>query len=154
MSLNYNLGKIAQFKDNFDLAYQEYKGMDGVYTDVKRDLKQLIFASMMISLNEITYKNVSEWYARLIVAEEINRVNVWEKWEDNKLVKIPIEPKLLTQYLGLATNANNRSRSEWVKAMLRDDNWSTTNKTHNYTATTLTSKLRKLEVEFQEKVFQ
>ena len=33
---------FAQFKDNFDLAYQEYNGMGGTYTDVKRDLKQLI----------------------------------------------------------------------------------------------------------------
>ena len=153
MSLNYDLSKITQFKDNFDLAYQEYNGMDGTYTDVKRDLKQLIFASMMISLNCITYKNVAEWYARLIIAEEINKVNVWEKWEGTELVKTPIEPKLLTQYLGLATNANNRSRSEWVKAMLRDDSWSTTNKTHNYTVATLTAKLRKLEVQFEEKVF-
>jgi len=148
MSLNYNLGNIAQFKDNFDLAYQEYNGMGGTYTDVKRDLKQLIFASMMISLNEITYKNVSEWYARLIVAEEINNVNIWEKWEGNELVKIPVEPKLLTQYLGLSTNSTNRSRSEWVKIMIKN------NKDIKYTTTTLTSKLRKLEVEFQEKIFQ
>ena len=148
MSLNYNLERIAQFKDNFDLAYQEYKGMDGAYTDVKRDLKQLIFASMMISLNSITYKNVAEWYSRLLVCEEIYHMNVFEEWEGNELIKIPIEPKSLTQYLGLATNSTNRSRSEWVKIMLQN------NKDTKYTSTTLTSKLRKLEVEFQEKVFQ
>ena len=148
MSLNYDLSKITQFKNNFDLAYQEYKGMDGTYTDVKRDLKQLIFSSMMISLNSITYKNVSEWYARLLVCEEVYSMNVFETWEGNELVKIPIEPKLLTQYLGLATNSTNRSRSEWVKTMIKN------NKDIKYTPTTLTSKLRKLEVEFQEKVFQ
>ena len=147
MSLNYDLSKITQFKNNFDLAYQEYKGMDGTYTDVKRDLKQLIFSSMMISLNSITYKNVSEWYARLLVCEEVYSMNVFETWEGNELVKIPIEPKLLTQYLGLATNSTNRSRSEWVKTMIKN------NKDIKYTPTTLTSKLRKLEVEFQEKVF-
>ena len=148
MSLNYDLSKISQFKDNFDLAYQEYKGMDGTYTDVKRDLKQLIFSSMMISLNSITYKNVSEWYARLLVCEEVYSMNVFETWEGNELVKIPVEPKLLTQYLGLATNSTNRSRSEWVKTMIKN------NKDIKYTPTTLTSKLRKLEVEFQEKVFK
>lgn len=148
MSLNYDLSKISQFKDNFDLAYQEYKGMDGTYTDVKRDLKQLIFSSMMISLNSITYKNVSEWYARLLVCEEVYNMNVFETWEGNELVKIPVEPKLLTQYLGLATNSTNRSRSEFVKTMIKN------NKDIKYTTTTLTSKLRKLEVEFQEKVFQ
>ena len=148
MSLNYNLERIAQFKDNFDLAYQEYKGMDGTYTDVKRDLKQLIFASMMISLNYITYKNVAEWYARLLVCEEIYIMNVFEKWEGNDLIKVPVEPKDLVQYMGLSTNATNRSRSEWVKIMLQN------NKDTKYTSTTLTSKLRKLEVEFQEKVFQ
>ena len=147
MSLNYNLGRIAQFKDNFDLAYQEYNGMGGTYTDVKSDLKQLIFASMMISLNEITYKNVSEWYARLIVAEEINNLNIWEKWEGNELVKVPVEPKLLTQYIGLSTNSTVRSRSEWVKVMLRN------NKDTKYNVSTLTSKLRKLEVQFEEKVY-
>lgn len=147
MSLNYDLGKIEQFKDNFDLAYQEYNGIGGKYTDVKADLKQLIFSSMMISLNQITYKNVAEWYARLIVAEEINKVNIWEKWEGNELVKIPIEPKLLTQYLGLATNSTNRSRSEWVRIVLQN------NKHTNYTTATLTAKLRKLEVQFEEKVF-
>ena len=148
MSLNYNLERIAQFKDNFDLAYQEYKGMDGTYTDVKRDLKQLIFASMMISLNYITYKNVAEWYARLLVCEEIYIMNVFEKWEGNDLIKVPVEPKDLVQYMGLSTNATNRSRSEWVKIMLQN------NKDTKYTSTTLTSKLRKLETEFQEKVFQ
>ena len=148
MSLNYNLERIAQFKDNFDLAYQEYKGMDGTYTDVKRDLKQLIFASMMISLNYITYKNVAEWYARLLVCEEIYIMNVFEKWEGNDLIKVPVEPKDLVQYIGLSTNATNRSRSQWVNIMLKN------NKDTKYTSTTLTSKLRKLEVEFQEKVFQ
>ena len=148
MSLNYNLERIAQFKDNFDLAYQEYKGMDGTYTDVKRDLKQLIFASMMISLNYITYKNVAEWYARLLVCEEIYIMNVFEKWEGNDLIKVPVEPKDLVQYMGLSTNATNRSRSQWVNIMLKN------NKDTKYTSTTLTSKLRKLEVEFQEKVFQ
>jgi hypothetical protein len=147
MSLNYNLGRIAQFKDNFDLAYQEYNGMGGTYTDVKADLKQLIFASMMISLNEITYKNVAEWYARLIVAEEMNNLNIWEKWEGNELVKVPVEPKLLTQYIGLSTNSTVRSRSEWVKVMLRN------NKDTKYNVSTLTSKLRKLEVQFEEKVY-
>ena len=148
MSLNYDLSKITQFKNNFDLAYQEYKGMDGTYTDVKRDLKQLIFSSMMISLNSITYKNVSEWYSRLLVCEEVYSMNVFETWEGNGLIKIPIEPKLLTQYLGLATNSTNRSRSEFVKTMIKN------NKDIKYTPTTLTSKLRKLEAEFQEKVFQ
>lgn len=147
MSLNYNLGRIAQFKDNFDLAYQEYNGIGGTYTDVKADLKQLIFASMMISLNEITYKNVAEWYARLIVAEEMNNLNIWEKWEGNELVKVPVEPKLLTQYIGLSTNSTVRSRSEWVKVMLRN------NKDTKYNVSTLTSKLRKLEVQFEEKVY-
>ena len=147
MSLNYNLGKITQFKDNFDLAYQEYNGIGGTYTDVKADLKQLIFASMMISLNEITYKNVSEWYARLIVAEEMNNLNIWEKWEGNELVKVPVEPKLLTQYIGLSTNSTVRSRSEWVKVMLRN------NKDTKYNVTTLTYKLRKLEAQFEEKVY-
>ena len=147
MSLNYNLGRIAQFKDNFDLAYQEYNGMGGTYTDVKADLKQLIFASMMISLNEITYKNVSEWYARLIVAEEMNNLNIWEKWEGNELVKVPVEPKLLTQYIGLSTNSTVRSRSEWVKVMLQN------NKDTKYNVTTLTYKLRKLEAQFEEKVY-
>jgi len=147
MSLNYNLGRIAQFKDNFDLAYQDYNGIGGVYTDVKADLKQLIFASMMISLNEITYKNVSEWYARLIVAEEINNVNIWEKWEGDELVKVPVEPKLLIQYLGLSTNSINRSRSEWVKIMLQN------NKHTKYNVSTLTAKLRKLEAQFEERAY-
>ena len=147
MSLNYDLSKIEQFKDNFDLAYQEYNGMDGTYSDVKRDLKQLIFASMMISLNSITYKNVAEWYSRLLVCEEIYIMNVFEKWEGNDLIKVPIEPKSLTQYLGLATNSTNRSRSEWVKIMLQN------NKNTKYDAKTLTSKLRKLEFQFEQKVF-
>ena len=147
MSLNYDLSKITQFKNNFDLAYQEYKGMDGTYTDVKRDLKQLIFTSMMISLNYITYKNVAEWYARLLVCEEIYIMNVFEKWEGNDLIKVPVEPKDLVQYIGLSTNSTNRSRSEWVKIMLQN------NKNTKYNISTLTSKLRKLEVQFEEKVF-
>ena len=148
MALTYNLGNIAQFKDNFDLAYQEYNDGFSKYTDVKSDLKSLIFASMTIGLSEITYKNVSEWYARLIASEEIYQYSLWQKWTGNEVVKITIEPKMLTQYLGLQTNANNRSRSEWVQNVIKY------NKDIKYTSKTLTSKLRKLETEFQEKVFQ
>jgi len=148
MALTYNLGNIAQFKDNFDLAYQEYNDGNGKYTDVKPDLKSLIFASMTIGLSEITYKNVSEWYARLIASEEIYQYSLWQKWTGDEVVKITIEPKMLTQYLGLQTNANNRSRSEWVQNVIKY------NKDIKYTSKTLTSKLRKLETEFQEKVFQ
>ena len=82
------------------------------------------------------------------MCEEVHNVNIFEKWEGDDLVKIPIEPKMLTQYLGLATNSTNRSRSEWVKIMIKN------NQDIKYTSKTLTSKLRKLEAEFQEKVFK
>ena len=148
MTLNYNIGSIKMYKDDIESAYQEYTNFGDVYTDVKPYLKTLIFSSMMISLNSITYTNVPKWYSRLVLCEEIYKMNVFEKWVDDKIVKIEIDPKELVKNIGLSTNSTNRSRSEWVKIMLQN------NKDTKYTSTTLTSKLRKLEVEFQEKVFQ
>ena len=119
MSLNYNLERIAQFKDNFDLAYQEYKGMDGTYTDVKRDLKQLIFASMMISLNYITYKNVAEWYARFKICEELYGISFLVHFTDDDLEYIKLTPSALKEYIGLGTNHSTLTRKEWVDNVLR-----------------------------------
>ena len=65
MPLNYDITNIAMYKDNYDEAYTEYAQFGDTYKDVKPFLKGLIFSGGMVALGGITYKNVSEWYARL-----------------------------------------------------------------------------------------
>ena len=148
MTLNYNIGSIKMYKYDIESAYQEYTNFGDVYTDVKPYLKTLIFSSMMISLNSITYTNVPKWYSRLVLCEEIYKMNVFEKWVDDKIVKIEIDPKELVKNIGLSTNSTNRSNLEWIKVVLRND------KNIKYTSAQLSKKLKKLEEDFFEVVFQ
>jgi hypothetical protein len=148
MTLNYNIGSIKMYKDNIESAYQEYTNFGDVYTDVKPYLKTLIFSSMMISLNSITSTNVSQWYSRLVLCEEIYKMNVFEKWVDNDIVKIEIDPKELIKNIGLSTNSTNRSNAEWIKVVLQN------HKDIEYTSAQLSKKLKKLETDFFEAVFQ
>jgi len=149
MPLSWDISKIQMYKDNVDLAWQEYTEPSGItFTDVQPYLKTLIFSSVMVSLNTMTYKNVGEWYARLHLCEEIHCLNLFERWEGNDLVREPIKAKELVKYIGLCTNANENSRSQFVMNLIKN------NKNLQYNEKQLTSKLRKLEAEFEEKVFQ
>ena len=147
MPLNYDITRIAMYKDNYDEAYQEYKQLGSTYTDVKPFLKGLIFSGGMVALSNITYKNVSEWYARLKLCEEMYHtyltteyVEAEDTWKDK-----PLDAKELIKYIGLSTNHSTRTRSEWTKNIKRNQNV-------DRTTTQMIARLKKLEEQFEREV--
>ena len=148
MTLDYNLQGIAMYKDNFDDAYTEYTQFGDTYKDVKPFLKGLIFAGGMVALGSITYKNVSEWYARLKLCEEMyNTYLTRELTEDGMDYKDkPLTAKELVKYIGLSTNHSTVTRGQWVKNVKR-------NQTVSLTATQMQYRLTKLEKQFEDEVY-
>jgi hypothetical protein len=149
MPLNYDISKIAMYKDNFDDAYTEYTQFGDTYQDVKPFLKGLIFAGGMVAIGSITFKNVSEWYARLKLCEEMYNTYLISRYdqEQEEYVNVPLEAKELVKYIGLSTNHSTISRGQWVKNVKR-------NQTVDLTTSQMQYRLKKLEEEFQKEVFK
>ena len=149
MTLDYNLQGIAMYKDNFDDAYTEYTQFGDTYKDVKPFLKGLIFAGGMVALGSITYKNVSEWYARLKLCEEMYKTFLTSEYveEENAYKDKPLEAKELVKYIGLSTNHSTVTRSQWTKNVKR-------NQSVDLTTTQMIARLKKLEEKFEREVFQ
>jgi hypothetical protein len=148
MPLNYDISDIAMYKDNYDEAYVEYSDLGYKYKDVKPFLKGLIFAGGMVALGSINYKNVSEWYARLKLCEEMYSTYLTrELTEDGMDYKDkPLEAKELVKYIGLHTNHSTITRGQWIKNVKR-------NQTVSLTATQMQYRLKKLEEQFEKEVF-
>jgi len=149
MTLNYDITKIAMYKDNYDEAYQEYTQFGSVYTDVKPFLKGLIFSGGMVALSSITFKNVGEWYARLKLCEEMYKTYLTSKYDEDRKewVDVPLEAKELAKYIGLSTNHSTVTRSQWTKNVKR-------NQSVDLTTTQMIARLKKLEEKFEREVFQ
>ena len=149
MTLNYDITKIAMYKDNYDEAYQEYTQFGETYSDVKPFLKGLIFSGGMVALSSITFKNVGEWYARLKLCEEMYSAYLTSKYDEDKKewVNVPLEAKELAKHIGLSTNHSTVTRSQWTKNVKR-------NQTVDLTTTQMIARLKKLEEKFEKEVFQ
>lgn len=149
MTLDFNITKIAMYKDNYDEAYQEYSQFGQVYTDVKPFLKSLIFSGGMVALGSITFKNVGEWYARLKLCEEMYHTYLTSKFDEdqNEWVDVPLEAKEIVKYIGLSTNCTTIVRNKWVQNVKR-------NQTVDLTTTQMIARLKKLEEKFEREVFQ
>jgi hypothetical protein len=148
MPLNYDISDIAMYKDNFDEAYTEYKQFGDTYKDVKPRLKGLIFAGGMVALGSITYKNVSEWYVRLKLCEEMYSTFLTSEYveEEDTYKDKPVEAKELVKYIGLHTNHSTLTRNQWIKNVIR-------NQRVDLTATQMQYRLKKLEEQFEKEVF-
>jgi len=149
MPLNYDISDIAMYKNNFDEAYTEYTQFGDTYKDVKPRLKGLIFAGGMVALGSITYKNVSEWYARLKLCEEMYKTYLISRYDEDQkeYVDVPLEAKELAKYIGLSTNHSTVTRSQWTKNVKR-------NQSVDLTTTQMIARLKKLEEKFEREVFQ
>lgn len=149
MTLDYDITKIAMYKDNYEEAYQEYKQFGETYSDVKPFLKGLIFSGGMVALSSITFKNVGEWYARLKLCEEMYSAYLTSKYDEDKKewVNVPLEAKELAKHIGLSTNHSTVTRSQWTKNVKR-------NQTVDLTTTQMIARLKKLEEKFEREVFQ
>jgi hypothetical protein len=149
MPLNYDISSIAMYKDNFDEAYTEYTQFGDTYKDVKPFLKSLIFSGGMVALGSITYKNVSEWYARLKLCEEMYSTFLTTQYSEEveSYVDKPLEAKELVKYIGLHTNHSTLTRGVWVKNIKRYQNVTLSHSQIQY-------RLTKLEAQFEKEVSQ
>jgi len=149
MPLSYDITKIAMYKDKYDDAYQEYQQFGETYKDVKPFLKGLIFAGGMVALGSITFKNVSEWYARLKLCEEMYHTYLTRELTEDGMdyVDKPLEAKELVKYIGLSTNHSTITRGQWVKNVKR-------NQTVDLTTSQMQYRLIKLEKQFEDEVIQ
>jgi hypothetical protein len=147
MPLNYDISDIAMYKDNFDEAYTEYKQFGDTYKDVKPFLKSLIFSGGMVALGTITYKNVSEWYARLKLCEEMYSTYLTMEYieDENDYKNKPLHAKELVKYIGLHTNHSTITRGQWVKNVKRNQTVALTHSQMQY-------RLTKLEAQFEKEV--
>lgn len=147
MPLNYDISDIAMYKDNFDEAYTEYTQFGDTYKDVKPFLKGLIFAGGMVGLGSINYKNVSEWYARLKMCEEMYHTYLTTEYveEEDTYKDKPLDAKELVKYIGLHTNHSTITRGVWVKNVKRYQNVTLSHSQIQY-------RLKKLEEQFEKEV--
>ena len=92
MSLNYYYSDVANANkvmfDENDMMYP--------------DTQSIIFTTMAIGLGEITEKNWLEFYARMNILERLHGYT-----------SIPLER--VKEHIGLSTNVNNETRSQWIK---------------------------------------
>ena len=96
MSLDYNLkGVKADYKSD----------------DVWPTTRALIFATANVGLGEITEKNWKEFFIRSYIVENIH--GVWRYDEDCK--EMPMQPQEVKDHIGLATNATNYTKQEFME---------------------------------------
>jgi|TARA_R100000482_G_scaffold102283_2_gene45307 hypothetical protein len=90
--------------------------LEDVKVDYKSDdiwptTRALIFGTANVGLGEITEKNWKEFYIRSYIVENIH--GVWRYDED--LNEIPIQPQEVKDHIGLATNASNYTKEEFME---------------------------------------
>jgi hypothetical protein len=102
----------------------------------------------MVALGSITYKNVSEWYVRLKLCEEMYSTFLTSEYveEEDTYKDKPVEAKELVKYIGLHTNHSTLTRNQWIKNVIR-------NQRVDLTATQMQYRLKKLEEQFEKEVF-
>lgn len=103
MALNYELGKIANFKQ---ICFQDNKMNPLTHA--------LIFATMALGINEITKQNWKTFYSRL---------HLWEKVNGTYLTKnslpIYITAEEVKKHIGLSTNASSVTTLRFLKSFAR-----------------------------------
>lgn len=98
MALNWNIDQIKDFKT---VCYRD--GQMRSLTD------QLIWATMLVDLNEITDKNIDDWLARMHIC---SRVYGTAGAED---VYEHITREQLESHIGLRTNASKKTFKQFMK---------------------------------------
>ena len=107
MSLNYELGKIKDFKD---VCYEAEK-KDGT-ADMKPTCHTLIFLMMAIGINEITEANAQQVFNRISLLERNSKGGAFRK-RDRLDVYFTLDE--VETYIGLYTNAGRSTLAEFLK---------------------------------------
>lgn len=120
MPLNWSLKSVDYYKDNPDKIWVKTNMFGAEMDDVNPEAKALIFGMMSIGLSNITETNVAEFYGRWKVIEMLDGLYVTAMvTEDGGLEKTYMSPQIATKYIGLSTNCNKSSLTQWASAVAK-----------------------------------
>lgn len=108
MSLDWNLGKIDNFKEK---CYND--------DSLNPMTEALIFSTMIVGLNEISEKNVDEFYFRIALFESLF-TTMLKTWENDEPVSVFIERDDIVNHIGLWTNASSMTNAQYRKHVLNE----------------------------------
>lgn len=126
MPLSWNIGDIEMYKDDVDKAYIEREENGQKVYDLVPMTKAFIFWSGATGYGSITKSNAAEYYARSKVVEKICNTSFMQGWgkdeDGNSYVKdIYIEMQNVKDHIGLATNHNTFSTTQWLDIFIRNN---------------------------------
>jgi hypothetical protein len=109
MSLNWNVSRIR------DQSVVCWDAADTMTTMTEA----LIWLTMMVDLQTITRKNISEWVWRIQVLEHFDRYYLCNTINEAKPRRYNPSVADLVAHIGLATNASQSTRAQWLKKLMK-----------------------------------
>lgn len=103
MSLNWSIDKITKWQQ---VSVTEENGLQGWITE------SLIMKTLLVGLSSITKDNVDEWMWRL---EHIGAVPTFHFAPATGLPEYRLTKADIERRIGLSTNADQLTRSRWLK---------------------------------------
>jgi hypothetical protein len=116
MSLDWSIDKCQGYKDGQHVIEVD---LDEGRTETRQNprLNDLIWATIMIGIGEVTEKNVDEVFARLAFTEALYgpRLHRWDP-EQEQAIPEPWTREMLTPWIGLRTNVfPKEAQGKWLK---------------------------------------
>lgn len=84
----------------------------------------IIWATMLIGMNEITEANADEFFVRLRMSEALAGSPFYKTDEDGDRVDVHWQPEMVTRRIGLRTNAESLTKAKFhgrLTRRLRED---------------------------------
>lgn len=107
MSLNWNIHRIANYE-----TVCRTPNADGT-SSLSTATEGLIWATMLVGMNNISEKNAAQFYARLAVWERLNGAI-----RASATASQPYTVAEVRAHIGLGTNATNETEARWRKRII------------------------------------
>lgn len=116
MPLVWNTEKVRHFSENPDDLWVTYgKGTHEEYQDVNPETKSLIFGTMSVGINTISFKTAADFFARWKILEKYVNQYVYYNYIDGKYDYVYLSPSILIKHFGLTTNASTSKYTDWLE---------------------------------------
>lgn len=113
MGFNFNLARIKNWKT---VTVDPQTGL------IAGKVERLIWLTLTIGLADVTEKNLEEWKWRLAFLKTTTNDQWYERFTT----------EFLTELIGLTTNANRRTRAQWLKGWLKTQTLDADNEARNW----------------------
>lgn len=111
MALNWSVKKCVN--------WQEIAGEDAPQSEANTT-ESVVFATMSIMMNTITEANWEEFYARLVMLEDVFGPQRYRYTEAEGKVDLFFKPEEIHRRIGLTTNANVQTKAGFEKHIIRE----------------------------------